>query len=111
MILGTIGENERMQGTVISNAVNLASRIEGLIRAYHSTILITGELLDRLEQRERFHFREIDIVRVKGKKNAVRLIEVLGSFSLAQRELHEKHADAFQGIPENWEGITELRYK
>jgi class 3 adenylate cyclase len=155
MILGTIGENERMQGTVISDAVNLASRIEGLTRAYHSTILITGELLDRLEQRERFHFREIDIVRVKGKKNAVRLIEVLDGFSPAQRELHEKHADAFhraiesfrsgdftsaqaqfetilsddpddgvariysrrcqrlveKGIPENWEGITELRYK
>lgn len=87
---------ERMQDTVISDAVNLASRIEGLTKVYHSTTLITGEFLDRLEQRDRFDSREIDIGCVKGKKNAVRLIEVLDGFSLAQRELYEKHADAFQ---------------
>ena len=41
LMLGTIGEKHRMDGTVISDAVNLASRIESLTKDYHVGLLIS----------------------------------------------------------------------
>jgi class 3 adenylate cyclase len=76
LMMGTLGEQERMDGTVISDAVNLASRLEGLSRLYGDTILITGPTLSLLEGRRDFHTRFIDRVRVRGRKEAVLIYEV-----------------------------------
>ena len=42
LMLGTVGEQERMDGSVISDAVNLCSRLEALTRIYGDGILTTG---------------------------------------------------------------------
>jgi two-component system sensor histidine kinase ChiS len=76
LMMGTLGEQERMDGTVISDAVNLASRLESLSRLYGETILITGPTLSLLEGRRDFHTRFIDRVRVRGRKEAVLIYEV-----------------------------------
>jgi class 3 adenylate cyclase len=76
LMMGTLGEQERMDGTVISDAVNLASRLEGLCRLYGDTILITGPTLSLLAGRRDFHTRFIDRVRVRGRKEAVLIYEV-----------------------------------
>ena len=50
MMLGTLGELDRMEGSVISDAVNLASRLEGLTKLYGSKVIIsehTYRLLDK----------------------------------------------------------------
>ena len=47
MMLGTIGEADRMEGSVISDAVNLASRLEGLTKLYKSQILISEDTYSR----------------------------------------------------------------
>jgi class 3 adenylate cyclase len=86
LMLGTVGEQERMDGSVISDAVNLCSRLQGLTRVYGSAILTTGQTLKMLVEPTRFRCRFIDRVRVRGKKETNLLFEVLDGEPPGQRE-------------------------
>ena len=77
LMLGTIGEHERMDCSVIADAVNLCSRLEALTRLYRAAILTTGPTLKALSAPQRFASRFIDRVRVKNKLETVLLFEVL----------------------------------
>lgn len=77
LILGTIGGGDRMEGTVVSDAVNLASRIESLTRLYGCDILISGTVKELVNVPEHTLFRFIDRVSVKGRNSIVELYEVL----------------------------------
>ena len=77
LILGTIGHDERMEGTVISDAVNLASRLEGLTKHYGSNILISENTFTSLNDARKFNFRLLDNVLVKGKEDSIFVIEIL----------------------------------
>ncbi len=90
LMMGTLGEQERMDGTVIADAVNLASRLEGLSRLYGDTVLITGPTLSLLEGRRDFHTRFVDRVRVRGRKEAVLIYEVYDWESPERIELRQK---------------------
>ncbi len=76
LMLGTVGEQERMDGSVISDAVNLASRLEALTRLYGGTILVTGYTLSQLFDPREFHHRFLDRVRVRGRSEAVLIYEI-----------------------------------
>jgi class 3 adenylate cyclase/HAMP domain-containing protein len=85
LMLGTIGEQNRMDGTVISDAVNLASRIESLTKVYKVGVLISQFTYERLADPCAFAVRPIDIVKVKGKSRAVTIFEVFERDSVAER--------------------------
>ncbi|MCR9144856.1 MAG: adenylate/guanylate cyclase domain-containing protein [bacterium] len=101
LMLGTIGENQRMEGTVISDAVNLAARIEGLTRIYGAAVLTGDATVDALntagtnKYSADYHFRHLDRVRVKGKREVIDLFEMVDALPKERQELRHKTADRF----------------
>ncbi|MEG4457935.1 ATP-binding protein [Microcoleus sp. N9_A1] len=96
LMLGTIGERERMESTVIADAVNLASRLEGLTKVYGARILVSGAIIDRLEEPEKYKYRFVDRVAVKGKTNAVSVFEIYDTETEKSIVLKQQTAEIFQ---------------
>jgi two-component system sensor histidine kinase ChiS len=76
LMLGTVGGKNRMDGTVISDAVNLASRMESLTKNYGVSLLISQQTFFLLHDPTEYSIRFIDKVKVKGKSKAVSVFEV-----------------------------------
>ena len=85
LMMGTIGEQNRMDGTVISDAVNLASRIESLTKVYRSRLLISQYTYEQLSDPSARDIRPIDVVVVKGKSRSVTIYEVYERDPVADR--------------------------
>ncbi|MEG4235269.1 ATP-binding protein [Microcoleus sp. Pol11C3] len=96
LMLGTIGERERMESTVIADAVNLASRLEGLTKVYGAGILVSGAIIDRLDEPEKYKYRFVDRVTVKGKTNAVSVFEIYETETEQSIVLKQQTAEVFQ---------------
>ncbi|HEY9829115.1 MAG TPA: ATP-binding protein, partial [Stenomitos sp.] len=76
LMLGTVGGKNRMDGTVISDAVNIASRLENLTKYYGVSLLISHHTLAALHNPTNYNIRFIEQVKVKGKSQAVAVFEV-----------------------------------
>jgi two-component system sensor histidine kinase ChiS len=76
LMLGTVGGKNRMDGTVISDAVNLASRLESLTKSYGLSLLISQQTFLGLHDPNEYSIRFIEKVKVKGKSKAVTVFEV-----------------------------------
>lgn len=76
VILGTVGGVSRMDSTVISDTVNLASRLERLTKNYGVSLLISHYTFLQLQDPNQYAFRLIDRVKVRGKSTAVSVYEI-----------------------------------
>jgi predicted ATPase/class 3 adenylate cyclase/tRNA A-37 threonylcarbamoyl transferase component Bud32 len=76
LMLGTVGGHSRMDGTVISDTVNLASRIEGITKNYGVSLLISQQTFEQLNDANQYAFRMLGKVNVKGKSAVVTVYEI-----------------------------------
>jgi len=78
LMLGTIGENQRMDSTVISDTVNTACRLEQLTKTHLHDILVSSAMVQGLKNGERYELYRIGSERVKGKIQEIEVYALEG---------------------------------
>ena len=108
LMLGTVGGKNRMDSTVISDAVNLASRLEGLTKEYTVPLLISHHTFWELEDANKYCIRLIDRVQVKGKSEWVTVNEV---FDADPPEIREGKLATLTIFMEAWLLYNQTKFK
>ncbi len=91
--IGNMGSTKKKNYTAMGDTVNLASRLEGVNKMFHTRIIISESTFERVK--DKVIARQLDVIRVKGKKQPVKIYELIGMLEDYKEDL------ARLGINEN----------
>ena len=104
-LVGNLGAPERMNYTVLGNSVNLASRLEAVNDLYGTAVLVSEATYKKVS--DRFHFRPLDLVAVRGKREYVLIYELMGEVGQTAPEIEALSRSFTEGfaayLGQNWE--------
>ncbi len=97
--LGTLGEEYRMDGTVISDVVNVASRLESLTKKYKSKIICSRDVLEKIQEKKNHYLtRYLGKVIVKGKSRSIAIYEIIDAEETIIKEQKIKNKQLLEEI-------------
>jgi adenylate cyclase len=88
MVVGNMGTSNKMDYTIMGNAVNLAARLEGVNKQYHTSGILISEYT-RNKTGDEFIVRPLDRVRVVGISTPLRIYELLDTSANADTKIHD----------------------
>ena len=110
IVAGNIGSSRRMDYTAIGDTVNLSARLEGVNKIYKTSVILSDASYRRIKNE--FICRELDLLRVKGKKTPTRIYELIANRELADHGRYqwiEKYHEALDAYRQgNWEKASTL---
>lgn len=96
VMIGTVGGINRMDSTVIGDAVNLTARLEAATKTYHAPLIISQNALYDLADPSKYDIRFLDRVRLKGKSQPLSIYEVFDNNAKDLRDSKRKSLEIFE---------------
>lgn len=94
VMMGIIGDDERHDANVLSDAVNISSRLEGLTKLFGSSIVLSDSLYQAINAND-FQFRFLGRIKVKGKEDVMGVYEMFSADDSKMKELKQKTLATF----------------
>ncbi len=103
LMLGIVGEATHIEGTVIGDTVNVASRLEALNKMFNTQCLLSDAVKKTLLANDHYHLRPVGKIRLMGRKEAMTVWQLLDSIKdrneralhIGQLSLFEKYYQAY----------------
>ena len=96
MMIGIVGEPQRLQSTVISDVVNTASRIEGLTKQFGIGIIASEQVISQLASVNAYHIRHLGNTYIKGRQESIAVSEIFDANTPEQITLKKETQTLFQ---------------